>query len=78
MPTPLAQEFCEAFAEMHGVKYVLPVANGTIAITLALQAAGIGFGDEVIVPAFTWDGTATAALAMGAVPVFADIDPDTY
>ncbi len=78
LPTALAQQFCEEFADMHGVKYVLPVANGTVAITLALQAAGIGFGDEVIVPAFTWDGTATAVLAMGAVPVFADIDPDTY
>ena len=63
---------------MQGAKYALPVANGTVAITLALQAAGVGFGDEVIVPAYTWDGTATAALAMGAVPVFADVDPDTY
>ncbi len=78
LPTALAQEFCASFAELQGVKYALPVANGTVAITVALQAAGIGFGDEVIVPAFTWDGTATAALAMGAVPVFADIDPDTY
>lgn len=78
LPTALARQFCEEFAAMHGVQYALPVANGTVAITLALQAAGIGFGDEVIVPAFTWDGTATAALAMGAVPVFADIDPDTY
>jgi dTDP-4-amino-4,6-dideoxygalactose transaminase len=78
LPTPLAVGFCEGFAEMQGAKYALPVANGTVAITVALQAAGVGFGDEVIVPAFTWDGTATAALAMGAVPVFADIDPDTY
>lgn len=78
LPTPLAQEFCGRFAEMHGVRYVLPVVNGTVAITAALQAAGVGFGDEVIVPAYTWDGTATAALAMGAVPVFADVDPGTY
>lgn len=78
LPTPLAQQFCASFADLQGVKYALPVANGTVAITLALQAAGIGFGDEVIVPAYTWDGTATAALAMGAVPVFADVDPDTY
>jgi dTDP-4-amino-4,6-dideoxygalactose transaminase len=77
-PTPLATEFCAQFAQLQGAKYALPVANGTVAITVALQAAGIGFGDEVIVPAYTWDGTATAALAMGAVPVFADIDPDTY
>lgn len=78
LPTALAKEFCEGFAAMQGARYALPVANGTVAITVALQAAGIGFGDEVIVPAYTWDGTATAALAMGAVPVFADIDPDTY
>ena len=77
-PTKLATKFCEDFAALQGAKYALPVANGTVAITVALQAAGIGFGDEVIVPAYTWDGTATAALALGAVPVFADIHPDTY
>jgi len=78
LPTPLAGRFCDDFAALQGAKYALPVANGTVAISVALQAAGIGFGDEVIVPAYTWDGTATAALAMGAVPVFADVDPDTY
>lgn len=78
LPTALAKGFCEDFAAMQGAKYALPVANGTVAITIALQALGIGFGDEVIVPGYTWDGTATAALAMGAVPVFADVDPDTY
>lgn len=77
-PTPLAADFCERFAELQGAKYALPVANGTVSITVALQAAGVGFGDEVIVPAYTWDGTVTAVLAMGAVPVFADVDPDTY
>jgi dTDP-4-amino-4,6-dideoxygalactose transaminase len=45
---------------------------------VALQAAGIKFGDEVIVPAYTWDGTAAAVLFAGGIPVFADIDPDTY
>ncbi|GIU74039.1 MAG: 3-amino-5-hydroxybenzoate synthase [Bryobacteraceae bacterium] len=77
-PTPLAQEFCARFAEMHGARYALPVANGTVSLTAALMAADVRFGDEVIVPAYTWDGTATAVLAMGAVPVFADVDPDTY
>ncbi len=77
-PTPLATEFCQGFAELQGAKYALPVVNGTVSITVSLQVAGVGFGDEVIVPAFTWDGTATAVLAMGAVPVFADVDPDTY
>lgn len=77
-PTPLAQDFCARFAEMQGARYALPAANGTVTLTAALIAAGVRFGDEVIVPAYTWDGTATAVLAMGAVPVFADVDPDTY
>ena len=75
---PVCREFAERFAEMHGARYGLCVANGTIALVAALQAAGIGFGDEVIVPAYTWDGTATAVLFAGGVPVFADVDPDTY
>jgi dTDP-4-amino-4,6-dideoxygalactose transaminase len=77
-PTPLATDFCKAFADLQGAKYALPVVNGTVSLTVSLQACGVGFGDEVIVPAYTWDGTATAVLAMGAVPVFADVDPDTY
>src|SRR5215471_8225376 len=78
VPTRYAAEFAERFAEMHNAKYGLCLTNGTIALVAALQAAGIGFGDEVIVPAYTWDGTATAALFAGAVPIFADVDPDTY
>lgn len=77
-PTPLAAGFCQDFAALQGARYALPVANGTVSLSVSLQACGIGFGDEVIVPAYTWDGTATAVLAMGAVPVFADVDPDTY
>jgi len=78
VPSRFAGEFEERFAEMHGARYAQCLANGTIALVAALQAAGIGFGDEVILPAYTWDGTATAVLFVGAVPVFADIDPDTY
>lgn len=78
VPSPFAREFAERFAAMHGARYGLCIANGTIALIAALQAAGIRFGDEVIVPAYTWDGTAVAVLMAGAVPVFADIDPDTY
>lgn len=78
MPSRYAGEFADRFASVHGAKYGLCVANGTIALVAALQAAGIHFGDEVIVPAYTWDGTATAVLFAGGVPVFADIDPDTY
>jgi dTDP-4-amino-4,6-dideoxygalactose transaminase len=78
LPGPVSGDFARRFADAHGAKYGLCLANGTIAITAALQAAGIGWRDEVIVPAYTWDGTATAVLFAGAVPVFADIDPDTY
>jgi dTDP-4-amino-4,6-dideoxygalactose transaminase len=78
LPGRWAGEFAEQFAALHGARYGLCVANGTIALVAALQAAGVRFGDEVIVPAYTWDGTATAVLFAGGVPVFADVDPDTY
>jgi dTDP-4-amino-4,6-dideoxygalactose transaminase len=78
VPARYAGEFAERFASMHNARYGLCLANGTIALLAALEAAGIGFGDEVIVPAYTWDGTAAAVLLAGAVPVFADVDPDTY
>src|SRR4029077_7928496 len=77
-PNKLANDFAQEFAAYHGAKYGCCVANGTIALVVALQAAGIHFGDEVIVPAYTWDGTAAAVLFAGGVPVFADIDPETY
>ncbi|BDC49596.1 3-amino-5-hydroxybenzoate synthase [Bryobacterales bacterium F-183] len=77
-PNRFASEFQKAFAEYHGAKYAVCVTNGTSAITIALKAAGVQPGDEVIVPAYTWDGTATAVLDAGAVPVFVDVDPDTY
>jgi dTDP-4-amino-4,6-dideoxygalactose transaminase len=78
LPSRWCGEFADRFAAMHGAKYGLCVANGTIALVTALQAAGLRFGDEVIVPAYTWDGTATAVLFAGGVPVFADVHPDTY
>jgi dTDP-4-amino-4,6-dideoxygalactose transaminase len=78
LPGPVSGEFAQRFANEHGAKYGLCLTNGTIAIVAALQAAGIGWQDEVIVPAYTWDGTATAVLFAGGVPVFADIDPNTY
>jgi dTDP-4-amino-4,6-dideoxygalactose transaminase len=78
VPSRYAGEFAERFAKMHGAEYALCVVNGTIALLSALVAAGVRFGDEVIVPAYTWDGTAAAVLFAGGVPVFADVDPDTY
>jgi len=77
-PNDLAREFGRRFAEYHGARYGVAVANGTVSLELPLKAAGIGFGDEVIVPAYTWEGTAAAVLFAGAVPVFVDVDPETY
>lgn len=77
-PNELAREFGQKFAAQHGARYGVAVMNGTVSLELALQAAGIGFGDEVIVPAYTWEGTAAAVLFSGAAPVFVDVDPATY
>jgi dTDP-4-amino-4,6-dideoxygalactose transaminase len=70
--------FEENAAKYCGVKYTLGVSNGTDSISLSLIALGIKAGDGVICPAFTYYATAGAIAAIGAVPVFADIDPDTY
>ncbi len=78
LDSPVTVEFAQKFAAYLGVKHVLPVANGTAALELAVKALGIVPGDEVIVPACTFVATATAALQMGATVVFADIDPDTF
>ncbi len=77
-PNDYAREFGKRFAEHHGAKYGVAVTNGTVSLELALQAAGIGAGDEVIVPAYTWEGTAAAVLFTGAAPVFVDVHPDSY
>ena len=65
------------FAAFHGVEYGIAVANGTVSLEIALAAAGINPGDEVIVPPITFVASATAVARVGAVPVFVDIDPQT-
>lgn len=70
---PLAY-FEAAFSDKFGVSHTLTTSNGTGALIAALVAAGIGPGDEVLVPAYTWIATAAAPLAVGAVPVIVDID----
>lgn len=69
------QRFAEAFARYNGVRHCVPTANGTSALMAAMQALGIGAGDEVIVPGLTWVACASAVLAINAVPVIVDIDP---
>jgi dTDP-4-amino-4,6-dideoxygalactose transaminase len=66
------------FAEFQQAQHCVAVVNGTAALRIAYRALDIGYGDEVIVPPYTFIATASAALEVGAIPVFADIDPDTY
>ena len=65
-------------AQACGVPFGIGVASGTEALELALHACGVGAGDEVIVPAFTFIATGSAVSALGARPVFADIEPGTF
>lgn len=68
------RKFEERFAAKIGAKHVLAMTNGTAALTSALAAMGVGPGDEVLVPAYTWMATAAAPVLVGAVPVLVDID----
>jgi dTDP-4-amino-4,6-dideoxygalactose transaminase len=77
-PGPKTAELARKFAEMQGGGYAVPMANGTVTMEVALRAAGIGWGDEVIVPAYTFQATASAPMAAGAIPVIVDIDPNNY
>ena len=75
---PEVEAFEREFAEYLGVKHCVAVANGTDALTIALRALGVGPGDEVVMPSFTFYATAEAAIVAGAKPVFCDIDPETF
>ncbi|MHC4517490.1 MAG: DegT/DnrJ/EryC1/StrS family aminotransferase, partial [Planctomycetota bacterium] len=75
---PKERQFNEAFAKFVGTEYALSAANGTVTLQLALEACGIGYGDEVIVPGLTWQATAAAALDVNAVPVLVDVAEDTW
>jgi len=70
--------FEDRFARLHGARFGIATANGSLALTAALAAHGIGRGDEVIVPSFSFFATASSVVAVGATPVFADIEPETY
>jgi dTDP-4-amino-4,6-dideoxygalactose transaminase len=71
-------EFEQAVARAIGVRHAVAVSSGTAALVVALQAHGIGAGDEVIVPAFTFGASGNAVLLAGARPVLVDIRPDDY
>ncbi len=75
---PKVAAFEKAFAERHQVPHALATTSCTTALHLALVALGIGPGDEVIVPAFTWVATANVVLYCGATPVFADVSRETF
>ena len=77
-PGKHAEAFAKKFAQVQTAKYAQCVNTGTVAIQAALKAIGILPGDEVIAPAYTWEGTVGPVLLLGAVPVFVDVDPDTY
>ena len=71
-------EFEQRFASMHGCKHGIGVVNGTVSLRIALMAAGIRAEDEVIVPPYTFISTASAVIEANAIPVFADIDLNTF
>lgn len=77
-PGSRVAEFERKFAAYHGAAYGIANANGTVSIEIALRAAGIGPGDEVVVPALTFIATVSAVMQVGAVPVMVDVDPGTY
>ena len=74
---PNVAAFEQEFAAYLGARHAIGVANGTDALTIALRAMGVGPGDEVIVPSFTFYASAEAIPPTGAKPVFCDVDPDT-
>lgn len=77
-PGPKTAELARRFAELQGGGYAVPMINGTVTMEVALRAAGVGWGDEVIVPAYTFQATASAPMSAGAIPVIVDVDPNSY
>ncbi|MHC4207465.1 MAG: DegT/DnrJ/EryC1/StrS family aminotransferase [Planctomycetota bacterium] len=75
---PKELEFNKAFAKYIGAEYTISVANGTVTLQLALEACGVGLGDEVIVPGLTWQATAAAVLDVNAIPILVDVSGDNW
>ncbi len=74
----VVHQFEQAFGKRHQAKHCLAAANGSLSLEAALRVLGVGYGDEVIVPPYTFIATANAVRLVGATPVFVDIEPDTY
>jgi perosamine synthetase len=72
------ERFEQMFADLHGARHAVATSSGTTALTAALMAHGVGPGDEVIVPSFSFFATASSVLAVQAHPVFVDVDPSTF
>src|SRR4051812_48626467 len=75
---PEVKAFEDEFAEWLGAAHCVGVGNGTDALQIALRAAGVGPGDDVVMPSLTFYATAEAAANLGARPVFCDVDPNTF
>ena len=75
---PVVKEFSDSLAEYLDVKHVIPCANGTDALQIALMALSLKPGDEVICPSFTYVATAEVISLLGLTPVMTDVDPDTF
>jgi len=75
---PKEIEFNKLFAEYTGVKHAICTVNGTITLQIALEALGIGVGDEVIVPGLTWQATAATVIDVNATPILVDVNEDTW
>lgn len=73
---PLCDEFADAFAHRHDTTHGVMCVNGTVALFAALRAAGVGPGDEVIIPTYTFVACATSVILLGATPVIVDVESD--
>jgi dTDP-4-amino-4,6-dideoxygalactose transaminase len=77
-PGPKSAEFARRFADLQGGGHAVLMVNGTVTMEVALRTMNIGWGDEVIIPAYTFQATAVAVMHAGAIPVIVDVDFDTY
>lgn len=75
---PRVRELEKRYAEFQDSAHAIATTSGTVGLVLALRALGVGSGDEVIVPSYTFLATASTVLEVNALPIFVDIDPDTY